>query len=152
MRASPLLPPGSGPYNPASPAGSFGAARTRSRSASFSTYCPPPIVVPSNNSSDPAFPGSTSPSPSGYPGSDGGSEPEPGAGSAAGGGIRGYGQPMGDAAQPRRAHSLHVSAQSMRVRDSVEAGIAGGSTAFDIGMGSPTAALLERRHVRRQLR
>ncbi|CAI6003044.1 unnamed protein product [Closterium sp. NIES-64] len=68
MRASPLLPPGSGPYNPASPAGSFGAARTRSRSASFSTYCPPPIVVPSNNSSDPAFPGSTSPSPSGYPG------------------------------------------------------------------------------------
>ncbi|CAI7849124.1 unnamed protein product [Closterium sp. NIES-54] len=68
MRGSPLLPPGSVPYNPAAPAGSFGAARTRSRSASFSTYCPPPIVVPINNSSDPAFPGSTSPSPSGYPG------------------------------------------------------------------------------------
>ncbi|CAI5474658.1 unnamed protein product [Closterium sp. Yama58-4] len=66
MRASPLLPPASGPYNPAASAGSFGAARTRSRSASFSTYCPPPIVVPSNNLSDPAFPGSTSPSPSGY--------------------------------------------------------------------------------------
>ncbi|CAI5476526.1 unnamed protein product [Closterium sp. Yama58-4] len=66
MHASPLLPPGTGPYNPAASAGSFGEARTRSRSASFSTYCPPPIVVPSNNLSDPAFPGSTSPSPSGY--------------------------------------------------------------------------------------
>ncbi|CAI5520821.1 unnamed protein product [Closterium sp. Naga37s-1] len=40
---------------------------------------------------------------------------------------------MGDAAQPRRAHALHVSAQSLRVRDSLEAGIAGGSSAFDIG-------------------
>ncbi|GJP77743.1 hypothetical protein CLOP_g8098 [Closterium sp. NIES-67] len=67
IRASPLLGPASGPYNPAAAPGSFGAARARSRSASFSSYCPPPIVVPSNNLSDPAFPGSTSPSPSGYP-------------------------------------------------------------------------------------